>query len=531
MTEQNAARPDTYFVQEAIDRGIDAIDARLDRNEGMRPFFELWVAPTPHMAHTIWDFGDMSARYTDALILGRQVTGNKNYPEDDDALRSVLAGSNPWDNPFMPGRMALSFLDQYLQEPSEEHRKRLDDLIAVTRAGLTFEDDYAYYFRHPKGWNTWDDAIFGAFEPYPTYPLGGLILALARYGEAGGSAESEDLLERLARFVLRESGTFREDGKYKGHTHSGGILTAATGLFRWAVRVGNTAVVQQMRNAFDWTVMNSSSWGWVPDGLGGRNAMCETCCITDAIHLGTLVARHIDPSYYGIVERYVRNQFMENQVTKTHLLLPKERTPEIDAIETALRGSWMSWARPNSFDDCLDVQTEGCCLGSGIRGMYLAWGNSIAKHGDKISVNMSFSRNSEWVEVIGYQPYEGRVDVIVHNAPKVEIRIPEWVSSKDLKVSLNGRAISAEVSASRYVQLEGLQPGDRISAEYPLRQEETTEKVNNLEFRGKWRGDTLVGIEPRGEIYPLFERDHYQGKAPMLPKQPYVNQKGGPVHW
>ena len=531
MTEQITARPDTYFLQEAIDRGIDAIDARLDRKEGMRPFFELWVAPTPRMAHAIWDFGDMSARYTDALILGRQVTGNEKYPEDDAALRSVLGKCNPWDNPFMPGRMAVSFLDQYLQEPSEERLHTLDNLVSVARAGLTFEDDYAYYFRHPKGWNTWDDAVFGNFEPYPTYPLGGLILALTRYGEAGGSAESEDLLERIARFVLRESGTFCEDGKYKGHTHSGGILTAATGLFRWAVRVGNTAVAEQMRNAFDWTVENSSSWGWVPDGLGRDNTTSETCSITDAVHLGLLIARHVDPSYYGIVERYVRNQFLENQITKTHLLLPRERTPEIDVIETALRGSWMASARPNSLDDLLNTQVEGCCLGSGVRGLYLAWEDTVTRRGDKVSVNMSFSRNSEWVEVIGYQPYEGRVDVIVHDAPKVEIRIPEWVSVKDLKVNLNGRTIPAMVSASRYVQLEDLRPGDRASVEYPLRHEEKTEMANNLEFQVKWRGDTVVGIEPRGEVYPLFERDHFQGEPPMLTEQPYKNQTGGPVHW
>src|SRR3954469_440220 len=78
-------RPDTYFLQEAVIRGLGAIAARLDREQGFRPFFEIHCLPKPYLEHSIWDWGDMCSRFTDAFILGRAMTGFGGFKQEERA--------------------------------------------------------------------------------------------------------------------------------------------------------------------------------------------------------------------------------------------------------------------------------------------------------------------------------------------------------------------------------------------------------------------------------------------------------------
>lgn len=523
-------RPETYFLQEAVDRGLTAIANRLDRNENFRPFFEIQLNPSPFLEHSIWDLGDMCGRFTDAFMLGRQMTGFDQFREEENALRKLLPLCDPYANPFMAGRMLIAFVDEYLAEPIPEYRKQVDDLVTLIGTKMTYQDDYACYFRHPKGWKTVNDAVFGDFTGYPTFPIGGIILALARYTETVRAPESEVLLDKLCRFVLHESGTFEPDGRYKGHTHSGGILTAAAGIMRWALRRNDQQTIEQMKNAFDWTMKYSSSWGWVPDGLGPENASCESCSITDALHLALLIARHLDTSYYAIVERYARNQLLENQFRHPEKMLPSAPFPNKDKVTSALLGSWASWSKPNSLDNSTSV--EGCCLGSGIRACFLVWDDSITKQEDMVRVNMALSRNSPWMEVISYQPYQGRLDLIIHDAPTLQVRIPEWVNENEIVVTTGEQTLKFQMMPNRYIQLQGLKPVDHLRVEYPLRQMHNEEMVSGQTYNVCWRGDTVVSVLPEGKKYPLFVRNWMEkAEAPTLTGYDYRDQLGGPVHW
>lgn len=524
------SRPETYFLQEAVDRGLTAIANRLDRTQNFRPFFEIQLNPTPFLEHSIWDLGDMCGRFTDAYILGRQMTGFDQFREEEKALRQLLPQCDPYANPFMAGRMLIAYVDEFLAEPTAEYQKQINDLVTLIGTKMNYEGDYAYYFRHPKGWKTVNDAVFGDFTGYPTFPIGGIILALARYTETIQSSDSEVLLDKLCRFVLHESGTFEPDGRFKGHTHSGGILTAAAGIMRWALRRKDREIIEQMKNAFDWTMKYSSSWGWVPDGLGPENASCESCSITDAIHLALLIARHLDPSYYAIVERYARNQLLENQFRHPERMLPSAPFPDKEKVTSALLGSWASWSKPNSLDNSTSV--EGCCLGSGIRACFLVWDDIVTQQKDIVRVNMALSRNSPWVEVIGYQPYRGQLDLIIHNAPTLQVKIPDWVNENEVVVTAGEETLKFQMMPNRYIQLQGLKPEDRLRVEYPLRQEQKLETVSGQEYSVCWRGDTVVSVLPEGKKYPVFQRNWMEKEeAPTLTGNAYQDQKGGSVHW
>ncbi|HEY8780160.1 MAG TPA: hypothetical protein VIM16_00960 [Mucilaginibacter sp.] len=523
-------RPDTYFLQKAVIRGLNAIAARLDPEQYFRPFFEIHCSPKPYLEHSIWDLGDMCARFTDAFILGREMTGFDGFKQEEHALNNLLRSCDPYANPFMAGRILIAYVDQYLDKPNDENKKHIDDLVGLISSKMTYEKDYAYYFRHPDGWKTVNDAVFGDYTPYPTFPIGGVILGLSRYTEIADAPQSEDLLNKLCRFVLNVSGTFEADGRFLGHTHSGGILTAAAGIMRWAIRHHNDAAITQMKNVFDWTLKYSSSWGWVPDGLGPDNASCESCSITDTIHLGILIANHLDASYYGIIERFARNQLLENQFRNPEWMLPKTDFANKTKITKALNGSWASWSLPNSLDNSVSV--EGCCLGNGIRGCFLVWEHIVSRQNDIVMINMALSRNSPWVEVIGYQPFEGRLDIIIHDAPQLQIRIPEWVGEHELVVSTGGKEVKFTSLPSRYIELKGLKKGDRLRLDYPLRRKQAVEKVSGETYQIRWRGDTVVSMAPVGEKYRLFERHWMENPAtPMVRSYCFEKQLGGSVHW
>ena len=104
--------------------------------------------------------------------------------------------------------------------------------------------------------------------------------------------------------------------------------------------------------------------------------------------------------------------------------------------------------------------------------------------------------------------------------------------TSQLRVSIGNRPIPAQLSDSSYLRVENLNPGDRVRIEYPLQRRESAEVLCGREYRAVWLGDTVVGISPQGQEYPLYERSHFErGAAPTVPDRPYLDQTGGPVHW
>ena len=518
---QHPSRPDTYFLQRAIDRGLAAIDARLDKANGFRPYFMLALGEKPELRHDIWDLGDMCGRYVDAFIEGRQVTGSRLFEDGERALSDLLATCDPYLEPFMAGRMLIAYVSLFLRDRTPESRQRVRGLVNVIRGHLRFEEDYAYYFKPPDGWTSVSQPVWGSFLPYPTYPIGGVMLALARYLEDEDDRESADLLDRLCVFVLRHSGTFAPDGSYLGHTHSGGILTASVAIFRRAIQLGDSETIAFMRSVLDWTLAHCSSWGWTPDGLGGPDPSCETCSLADALHFVLLAARHVDASYYGVAERFARNQLMENQY----------RVEATDPITRALDGSWASWSRPNSLDNGLE-SVEGCCLGAGIRACCMVWDRSIERDANTVKVNMAFSRDSPWAEVVSYLPYQGRIDVLMRVEANLQVRVPDHMSLSDVQVLRDGRSVEGKAASGVYIAIPAAVPGERISILYPIPTRTVEETVAGGNYRVRWRGDTVTGIEPAGEKYPILQRAWMETDTPpTLPSNPYPDQLGGPVRW
>jgi hypothetical protein len=109
--------------------------------------------------------------------------------------------------------------------------------------------------------------------------------------------------------------------------------------------------------------------------------------------------------------------------------------------------------------------------------------------------------------------------------------MPEWVSKHNLRVFINDHPVEAMFGGERSIEFTGLQKNAFIRIEYPLPQRDGAEEVCGRAYKVQWKGDTVVGIQPKGQLYPLYERAEMMSPNAPLVDWPYDRQQGGPVHW
>jgi hypothetical protein len=206
--------------------------------------------------------------------------------------------------------------------------------------------------------------------------------------------------------------------------------------------------------------------------------------------------------YYNDIERFVRNQVVEAQFRNLDAYKggPRQPTP-------LLVGCFDSQSLPNGHlgtrggEDVGNV--EGCCLNGGMRALAVAWQVSQTFDESGVTVNLALTRDGPAARVVGYQPWDGRVDVIPRSPGTVRVRVPDWVEPGKISVEVDRR--SAEWTlAGRYARLKNVEADCLISVHYPLR--ELTEKVivGGQSFQVRWKGDLVVDMSPKGQREPTY---------------------------
>ena len=198
-----------------------------------------------------------------------------------------------------------------------------------------------------------------------------------------------------------------------------------------------------------------------------------------------------------------------------------------DNVAERAKGGWAGWSDPNDWvgkriQRPETAQIMNCCV-TGAEGLHLVWDNIVTKDNRGVWVNMSINHSSRWVEVNSHRPYQGKVEVVVKEARRLHIRIPDWVSKDKVAVHLNGRPHKFEWQGE-YVTIEGLTAGQKVVVTYPLRkvknkitlipEDSSADKTESYTLN--WKGDTVVSISPKGKYYPLYQRDKYiANEAPI----------------
>lgn len=139
---------------------------------------------------------------------------------------------------------------------------------------------------------------------------------------------------------------------------------------------------------------------------------------------------------------------------------------------------------------------------------YAIWAHVVTGDEREMRVNLAFNRISKLADVVSCLPHRGEVDVIVKDAQRLYVRVPEGAPRDKVRVYVDRQPVEARWSDS-YVEFPAVTRGQQITVTYPLRIAVIHETVGSLagsETTQKWRGNTIVDISPAGKFVPQFCR-------------------------
>ena len=95
--------------------------------------------------------------------------------------------------------------------------------------------------------------------------------------------------------------------------------------------------------------------------------------------------------------------------------------------------------------------------------------------------------------------------MFVKSARRVLVRVPEWAQKSEVKAFVN-KEPKRLLWKGNYVVFEKPEKDQQLTLTYPLRLAEVREPIQGVEYTERWRGNTIVHIEPAGKWIPMFQR-------------------------
>jgi hypothetical protein len=240
---------------------------------------------------------------------------------------------------------------------------------------------------------------------------------------------------------------------------------------------------------------------------------------------------HVDAKYWNDAERFGRNHLLESQLLRVDWIdeFHKGREPYTlpvknpnpaqisrDRVMERSLGGFAGWSELNDWVGYRPLQTMSCCNANGTRGLYDLWHYGVTQAGNRVSVNLLFSRATEDVVVKSHLPFAGRVDIQCHSDRRIRVRVPDYVRGETLSVEMNGRPTGVR-AAQGWVQLPPTKKGDVAVVRFGLPEREESIHLGYDTYEVKYRGDTVTAISPPGKYYPLYERQWVSSPPPELP--------------
>ncbi len=518
------ASPPTLDLRAPMGLAAQAIVLRLDPSQGYRPWFLLrgqgGVPVTPE--HASWDLGDMTGRYLESLIQARHMGVRRpEFSLGEERLGRYLLqllgpdglvhdpASGAPDTAFAQGSALFGLLAWYEDSGDPAVRQAIERLIS----GLLKRDE--------RQGDQLVDPTVRLPESSGSHLAGYQIYPAIRFYELTGYPDALILAEGLARWALADpvlgaDGAITKALSWEGHIHSWlETLAGCARTARHSAKLDRAQVIARCRSVYDWVQRsNATAFGWIATYPTGGSS--ETCAIASAIRLALELAAAGYPEYLDDVERFVRNQVVEAQFRDLTAYQggPNPPTP-------FLLGCFDSQSMPNCHLGTRggeDVGTvEGCCLNGGMRALALAWDAIQTADEQGVTVNLALTCNGPAGQVIGFQPFAGRVDVIPRTPGTVRIRLPRWVVTKKVSVTVAGQKCAATVEKG-YVVVPAVPARARVSVRYPLRDLAETVTAGGQTFSIKWLGDVVVDVSPKGGREPTYQgRLKPQGPAAPAP--------------
>ena len=521
--------------------------------------------------------GDMLSRLDDGLYWDRY---NPRRPWRNSYSEGFYGKGHDEDFATMPGagRMLRTMLIwRELGVEPERMEKEMRSLTSGLLRIAVRKGDYAYYPEHggwgepcayPRsGWINTDEAEgeTEGGEGSVVCMQGHQIYAAARWYRESGQGEALDLATLLTRYVmlpkfwgsvpnpdgdrsqikLMHIGAHRPDpaytagheqGHWYSHFHARAIALRAILEYAWAA--GDDRAAEFVRRAYEYTLSQGiPRMGWFNCYPAGMNHV-EGCALGDLVALGIRLSDYGLGDYWDDVDAVVRNQLIEQQITRPDLLQRVSANSTTQCCEnvypgqlafpedifTRTLGVYGGTALPTSIPNPWVMH---CCTANATQGLYYAWEGTLREHGATAEVNLLLNRSGAMLDISSSLPYEGRVQLINKTARTIAVRIPYWVRRDELRIEVNGVQSTQDWIGNR-VMLNAMNPGDAITMTFPVIQQSLSYTANahspqEQTYQLLLRGSTVVDISPRDESptsYPLYQRDHMKGERAALKTAP-----------
>ncbi len=382
---------------------------------------------------------------------------------------------------------------------------------------------------------------------------------LAVYDRALDDPAASQLAERIMNYNMFEIEYNEPDGRFKPskgvgagplreknqyahfHTHAMNILAC---IYVY-MQTGNERLLERAVKAYEWGISRGNSRvGFFPmctydEYIGAQTA--ETCQVADMLIAGVTLAR-LGHDTWDDVDRWVRNQFAESQLTRVNWLrdghLDYSRSPvgegyfdsprrTTEQVADRTLGAFAGWPSPNDWVGAEDwwggdshniiYTIMNCCTGSGCRGLYSVWRDMISFEKDTLRVHLLLNRASGWADIDSYIPFTGRVDVKVKQDLKLALRIPEWVVPDAVTCTVDGKPRGLSFDG-RYAQVGNVAEGEKVIMTFPISERTEKHTIEGFDYTFTFRGNDVVYVDPPGKYAPMYQRGHYRAGKPVYRK-------------
>lgn len=336
-----------------------------------------------------------------------------------------------------------------------------------------------------------------------------MLQALVRRYELKNDENALDLAIGIANYVLGPSRYFNYKMEFFGHVHS--AVWFACGLTKLGRLTGNKEYIAKGKAIYDYVRSISSSFGWVPEYAQWHpveEEHCETCCIRDMIICAKELIECGYSEYWNDINLFIRNQFIENQVTYTGYVECDNSLPDGNGItyrdiDKRMMGGFTGGSEPASISLTRFRSIAGCCVGTAPVALKLAWDNALSDENGAIICNIPCDKETDSIVMRSDIPNEGRITLCAKKDCTAGFRIYAYM--KKMKLSLNGK--ETEYSEDNGAAKVSLKAGDELVCCFDIETEARKETVRGVEFTVYWRGPDVVDITPRGDHVRLYQRD------------------------
>ena len=356
---------------------------------------------------------------------------------------------------------------------------------------------------------------------------------LTAFGMEGANyydAHGRFLMGAQERQALLTSGRLKihypeaKQAKLGGHFH--GHTIGLISMLEYAAMAKDARALEFVNGGYQYAKTQGSSLvGFFPElAINNRYFACESCEVADMIGMAIKLTKAGAGDYWDDVDRWMRNQFAEQQLTngdwipKLAATMPTKPVAFNETTERLVErniGTFAGWASGNEFATQIGIQQ--CCLGNSARALYYVLESIVERQGDNLRLNLLMNRASPWADVYSHIPYQGRVALKLKKpCEKVLVRAPEWIKtgSGETTCKVNGAARNLSWQG-RYVNAGHGVPGDSMEISFPIAERTVKETIGDVPYTLTIKGNTVTTIDPRGKYGALYERAYYrQNEAP-----------------